>query len=160
MASDVPHIAKKMFDVVFKDSWKLSFEKMFKYKTIRPGRLVGTDQFNNRYYEAPPNSLQLRERWIEFGGKKKDFNASRIPPEWHTWLTRVDEHTPMDKIVFETQKYQVSYKPTALSKMGQNPNYVPSNYYNKPVDVPHVKYDKQKYTSWDPARKVVAENAV
>jgi len=129
---------------------------MFKYKTIRPGTLVGTDQFGNKYYQAPPGSMELRDRWVEYGGKKKDFNASRIPPEWHTWMTNVDEQHLATQIPFEQQPFMLKYRPNELSKMAQNANYLPSNYYCKPVDVNPIKYDKQKYTSWDPTRKTDA----
>ena len=48
------------------------------------GRMVGRDQFGNRYYEekrARPN-LRLR-RWVAYNGP---VEADRVPPEWHAWL--------------------------------------------------------------------------
>ena len=46
----------------------------------RVGRLIGTDMFNNRYYESTeyPNPLG---RWVIHGNKKED--VSQIPAEWY-----------------------------------------------------------------------------
>ena len=154
MSAPVKDIARKIFDVIFKDSYKESFIKAFKYKSVRPGTLVGTDQFGNKYFQAPKNGMELRERWVEFAGKKSEFNATRIPPEWHTWMARVEEtHRTPTEIAFEPQKYAVAFKPTELSQMAQHANYVPSNYHCKPIDVKPMQYSKQKYESWDPTAK-------
>lgn len=154
MSASVRDIAKKCAEVMLlKDNWKDSFMRMYKYKTIRPGRFVGQDQYGNKFYEAPQDGMDLRRRWVEMAGRKQEINATKISPEWHTWLTYVDTHTPMEKIPFETQQFQLKYKEVALSHMGQKANFVPSNYLCKPVDV-QTKYSKQKYDSWDPAKKV------
>ena len=48
------------------------------------GRLVGTDEFGNRYYRSKGRKLHGRERrWVLYGGEAE---ASRVPPEWHAWL--------------------------------------------------------------------------
>jgi len=48
------------------------------------GKLVGTDEFGNRYYFRKGHKLQGRERrWVLYKGK---VEASRVPPEWHAWL--------------------------------------------------------------------------
>ena len=43
------------------------------------GRLVGTDQFKNRYYQ----NRDGKRRWVIYAGT---VEASRVPPEWHGWL--------------------------------------------------------------------------
>ena len=48
------------------------------------GRLVGTDQQGNRYYvERRPRSGKRARRWVIYQGV---VEASRVPPEWHSWL--------------------------------------------------------------------------
>lgn len=48
------------------------------------GELVGTDEFENRYYRAGSGHRYGRERrWLLYKGKSE---ASRIPPDWHAWL--------------------------------------------------------------------------
>ena len=48
------------------------------------GELVGTDEFENRYYRCDRSRLHGRERrWVLFKGEAE---ASRVPPEWHAWL--------------------------------------------------------------------------
>ncbi|WWD19020.1 hypothetical protein CI109_103477 [Kwoniella shandongensis] len=57
------------------------------------GRHVGTDQFGNRYFENlnPNEEIPGRHRWIDFS--QDDFNASQVPPEWHSWLSHI-RHLP------------------------------------------------------------------
>lgn len=50
--------------------------------TRRFGRLVGQDQFGNRYYEGKVAPLGDR-RWVIYNGP---VEASRIPPGWHGWI--------------------------------------------------------------------------
>ena len=45
----------------------------------RHGRQVGSDDFGNVYY----GSKKGDRRWVIYKG---DNDASRIPPEWHSWL--------------------------------------------------------------------------
>ena len=49
------------------------------------GKLVGTDEFGNRYYcnKASTRWFDREKRWVMIGG---DREASRVPPEWHAWL--------------------------------------------------------------------------
>jgi NADH:ubiquinone oxidoreductase subunit len=45
----------------------------------RHGRQVGTDDQGNLYYAA----RQGDRRWVIYNGPN---DASRIPPDWHSWL--------------------------------------------------------------------------
>lgn len=49
------------------------------------GRLVGTDEAGNTYYEEKRprgNGMRLR-RWVIYTGAPE---ATLVPPEWHAWL--------------------------------------------------------------------------
>ena len=153
MSATPSQIAKRLFDATFKERWADSFRRMFFYKTVRVGRLVGKDQFGNEFYEAPAGSMELRERWIEFAGKKSELNAMRIAPEWHSWLTHLTTKPPT-QTPFEQPHYLLAYKPTGLSNMAQNANFVPCHYFNKPIDIKPIEYPKVKYTTWNPTKAV------
>jgi NADH:ubiquinone oxidoreductase subunit len=47
--------------------------------TRRHGRKVGSDPYGNVYYGAKKGG----RRWVIYKGEN---DASRIPPEWHSWL--------------------------------------------------------------------------
>src|SRR5690349_12130220 len=48
------------------------------------GELVGTDSSGNRYYLDRRTKGQKRERrWVMYKG---EVEASKVTPEWHTWL--------------------------------------------------------------------------
>ena len=66
--------------------------------TLWKGKLVGTDQFGNRYFrEKSPRPLRRgggydsrERRWVLYKGEAE---ASKVPPEWHGWL-----HYTVDEI--------------------------------------------------------------
>eukprot|EP00461_Guttulinopsis_vulgaris_P003078 UN03079 len=149
MSATPRQIFQKMVEVITTDKFMDTFRRCYVVKTVRPGTLMGTDQFGNKYYQAPPGNMELRERWVELGGKKSLINGCRIPPEWHMWLTRIS-HDPPTKIKLEQPQYALKWNPPELSRMAQEANYVPSHYFVKPKDVQPVKYPRQKYTSWTP----------
>ncbi|HJS83865.1 MAG TPA: NADH:ubiquinone oxidoreductase subunit NDUFA12 [Acetobacteraceae bacterium] len=48
------------------------------------GRLVGQDADGNAYYEERRARPGLRpRRWVMYAGEPE---ATKVPPEWHTWL--------------------------------------------------------------------------
>jgi NADH:ubiquinone oxidoreductase subunit len=62
--------------------------------TLWKGRLVGTDEFGNRYYrERGPRRGATPRRWVLYNGAEE---ASRVPPDWHAWL-HYTAHEPPDK---------------------------------------------------------------
>ena len=66
------------------------------------GKFVGNDSFGNRYYEEKPKSVngtRQARRWIIY---KSEYDASKIPPEWHAWLHyRADK--PLSGQIFDLQ---------------------------------------------------------
>jgi NADH:ubiquinone oxidoreductase subunit len=47
------------------------------------GKLVGTDQFGNRYYEDNETHY-TRKRWVIYKDMST-YNPTSVPPEWHGW---------------------------------------------------------------------------
>ena len=65
--------------------------------TLFSGKLVGTDQFGNKYY-----SNSKGKRWVVYKGK---IESSKIPPEWHLWIHFLSNNIPSEKLrKFEWQK--------------------------------------------------------
>ena len=56
--------------------------------TILVGKFSGKDQFGNRYY-----SNSKGKRWVIY---KNDIEASKIPPEWHSWMHFLKRNKPKD----------------------------------------------------------------
>ncbi|KDQ64931.1 hypothetical protein JAAARDRAFT_28591 [Jaapia argillacea MUCL 33604] len=64
------------------------------------GRLIGQDQFGNRYFENlnPLDELPGRHRWVDFA--QHDLNATQVPPEWHSCLQHIRNEPPTaDKVM-------------------------------------------------------------
>ena len=57
-------------------------------RTLKFGKLVGTDQFGNEYYENTKDYQHGQHRWCEYAGDKSFYqvDSSVVPPEWHLWL--------------------------------------------------------------------------
>ncbi|WWC90765.1 uncharacterized protein L201_005702 [Kwoniella dendrophila CBS 6074] len=78
----------------------VGFKEWFRQMTYigdaKSGRLVGSDQFGNRYYENtdPNEEIPGRHRWIDYS--QDDFNASQVAPEWHSWLHHIRKDAPTE----------------------------------------------------------------
>ena len=96
-------------------------------KTIFFGKLAGTDQFGNKYYEDKKG-----KRWVIYSDV---IDASKIPVEWYSWM-----HFTPNKIEkkHELEKYDWQ-KPHQSNLTGTEEAYYP----NKNKDGV-----KKKYTSW------------
>jgi len=98
-----------------------------KIKTIFFGKLVGTDQFGNKYYESKDG-----KRWIIYEG---EIDASKIPVEWYSWMHFTSNRLNKD---YQIKKYEWQ-KPHKPNMTGTESAYYP----NKNKDVA-----KKKYRSW------------
>ncbi|PLW07985.1 hypothetical protein PCANC_20114 [Puccinia coronata f. sp. avenae] len=68
----------------------------------KAGTFRGVDEHGNRYFEDPTESM-FRNRWVDY--KAHDFNASQVPPEWHSWLQHIRKDPPhLDPIVIQSRK--------------------------------------------------------
>ena len=65
--------------------------------TIFTGKFSGKDQFGNKYY-----SNSKGKRWVIY---KDNVEASKVPPEWHSWIHFTTRNVPSDnKKKFSWQK--------------------------------------------------------
>ena len=80
------------------------------------GTYMGSDAFGNRYYENRVDYPFGQHRWVE----PKDihnFDASHVPPEWHGWMTHMNDATPtteqeyIDEKLQHTKRVEISHAP-------------------------------------------------
>ncbi|WP_156679700.1 NADH:ubiquinone oxidoreductase subunit NDUFA12 [Sphingomonas profundi] len=57
----------------------------------RNGSGVGQDSLGNLYFEAKTAQNGFRRRWVIYNGAN---DASRVPPEWHSWLHNTVDAVP------------------------------------------------------------------
>jgi NADH:ubiquinone oxidoreductase subunit len=91
--------------------------------TLFYGRLVGTDEFGNRYFEARRVSKgERRKRWVMYQGIPE---ASKVPPYWHGWL-----HYTLDAPMDAQPKYlwQKKHIPNLTGTTGR---YLPPGHISK-----------------------------
>ncbi|HEX6956504.1 MAG TPA: NADH:ubiquinone oxidoreductase subunit NDUFA12 [Ferrovibrio sp.] len=66
------------------------------------GKLVGKDQFGNRYFREKGG----RKRWVIYNGVAE---ASKVPPEWHAWLHYTTDEAPLGGV--ERKPWQKEHVP-------------------------------------------------
>jgi NADH:ubiquinone oxidoreductase subunit len=74
----------------------------------RQGRLVGSDEFGNTYYEqksGPPGPHGRPRRWVTY---KSLSEASQVPPDWHGWLHFTYDEPPT-KEIYEPKPWQKTH---------------------------------------------------
>ena len=65
--------------------------------TLFTGKLVGIDEFGNKYY-----SNTKGKRWVIYS---EQVESSKIPPEWHLWIHFLKNNKPSKNIKkFQWQK--------------------------------------------------------
>lgn len=71
-------------------------EKVVSFLTRR--KLVGTDDFGNKYFvkqEKGFNGELVEKRLVQYpGGGSFQYDPTKIPPEWHQWLSSAREEVP------------------------------------------------------------------
>ena len=73
-------------------------------------RLVGTDEFGNRYYEDFNHHNKNTRRWIEYADYNKWLlTPKKIAPAWHGWLHYTYDDPP--KVSYNQNK---PYRKTIL----------------------------------------------
>ena len=96
-------------------------------KTIFFGKLVGTDELGNKYYQSKKG-----KRWVVY---TDTIDASKIPVEWYSWM-----HFTPNKIekknILEKYEWQ---KPHQSNLTGTEEAYYPNKSKNA---------IKKKYSSW------------
>ena len=99
--------------------------------TLFAGKLAGSDQFGNKYY-----SNSRGKRWVIY---KNNIEASKIPPEWHSWIHFLTIHKPSDK----TKKF-------SWQKQHEE-NLTGTNRAHKPEGslASDLKKNMKKYETWN-----------
>ena len=96
-------------------------------QTLLFGKLIGEDQFGNKYYQNKSG-----KRWVIYKG---EVEASKIPVEWYSWM-----HYTNNKIenLHKLKKYDWQ-KESIPNQTGSENSYHPQKYTN---------VIKKKYKSW------------
>ncbi|PPQ75539.1 hypothetical protein CVT26_012529 [Gymnopilus dilepis] len=65
------------------------------------GAYVGKDQFGNRYFENRDAEEEVpgRHRWVDYA--QHEYNATQVPPEWHSWLQHIRKDPPNQDSVMQ-----------------------------------------------------------
>jgi NADH dehydrogenase len=98
-----------------------------KIKTLFFGKLVGVDNFGNKYYESKKG-----KRWVIYS---EEIDASKIPVEWYSWIHFTPNILENNR---NPKKYdwQKSHKPNMT---GTYQSYHPNKHKNE---------SQKKYKSW------------
>ena len=113
-----------------------------RFFTMRKGRLVGEDEFGNRYYiqRKGVGPLGVPRRWVTYNGLAE---ASSVPADWHGWL-----HYTVD-----TLPNKENYTPRHWQKR-HKPNYTGTRKAYHPAHSLASAKDKQspprEYVPWRP----------
>ena len=99
-----------------------------KLYTIFFGRLVGKDDFGNKYYE----NKKKTKRWVIY---REEIDASKISADWYSWI-----HFMKNKIEFNTKIKKYDWqKPHLSNQTGTKNAYHPNKKDNE---------IKKKYKIW------------
>lgn len=66
------------------------------FTVAKRGRLVGTDELGNRYYESRDTQSYdgRRRRWVIYDGYAE---ATKVSPDWHGWLHYTFDEPPTEE---------------------------------------------------------------
>jgi len=99
--------------------------------TLVFGKYFGRDQFGNKYY----SNSRGKKRWVIY---KNNIEASKIPPEWHSWIHFLSRNVPDEKSKkFSWQKQHQE------NLTGTNKAYKPDGSLSS-----EIKNNNKKYESW------------
>ena len=100
------------------------------FKTLLTGKLVGKDNFGNKYYKNKND-----ERWVAYSN---EIDATKITSEWYLWMHHTTNNIPNPQKDSKKYAWQKDHKE---NKTGTNERY-------KPIKIAKVKVNK-KYESWN-----------
>jgi len=105
------------------------------------GENVGTDEFGNRYYKAKRDLLHGKQRrWVLYKG---EVEASRVPPEWHSWL----HHTSEEPLTEQSTRAPAWQKEHVANLTGTSQAYRPAGHAYKGSSRASATGD---YQAWQP----------
>uniref|UniRef100_A0A7S1CZ94 NADH dehydrogenase [ubiquinone] 1 alpha subcomplex subunit 12 n=1 Tax=Cyclophora tenuis TaxID=216820 RepID=A0A7S1CZ94_CYCTE len=79
----------------YRGGWRGLIEHMYTNGDypFKFGTYMGCDAAGNRYYENRVDYPFGQHRWVE-PGDINNFDSSSIPPEWHGWMTSMNDSPP------------------------------------------------------------------
>ena len=99
--------------------------------TIFFGKLIGKDEFGNKYYQNKKG-----KRWVIYNG---EINASKITSDWFSWIHHTTNSTPSEK----KQRKHLWQKPHLENKTGTPESY-------KPNKISKQGNNFKKHENWKP----------
>ena len=81
---------------------------------------MGSDAAGNRYYENRVDYPFGQHRWVE-PADIHNFDATHVPPEWHGWMTHMNDCPPSQEEEF-FDKLKTNIEPSAPSDAPYNHN--------------------------------------
>jgi len=109
------------------------------------GKLVGQDEFGNKYYVAKreKNAIGKHKRWVVYNGV---VEPSKVPAIWHGWL-----HYTSDMLPNETSHVKYSWLKRHLPNLtGTKFAYLPAGHINQGGKRAKTTAD---YQAWNPQAK-------
>ena len=97
-------------------------------KTFFTGKLVGKDDYGNKYYKNKND-----ERWVIYSS---EIEATKITTDWYLWMHHTIDKIPNDKL----EKNINGKKNISENKTGTEEKYKPIKISKKNV--------KKKYDTW------------
>ena len=119
-------------------------------------KLVGVDEFGNRYYEDFNHHNKNTRRWCEFADYGTWFlTPKKMAPGWHGWIHYIYDDPPK-KDNFVEPYYRphrtVVFKSDHPTMSYQNPGHM----LNEEMPRNERTARERMYTAWDPPSKVTA----
>eukprot|EP01099_Mayorella_cantabrigiensis_P001995 TRINITY_DN1872_c0_g1_i1.p1 TRINITY_DN1872_c0_g1~~TRINITY_DN1872_c0_g1_i1.p1 ORF type:complete len:154 (+),score=40.97 TRINITY_DN1872_c0_g1_i1:43-462(+) len=128
MSSLVESIIQLTKRVVTKNSFLRNLVVLDQLETR--GKLVGTDANGNKYYEDNNDAVITgRRRWVDYSAGFA-YDASQVPPEWHSWLHHMSD-IPGHKV--SPPKFQTPHRQNLT---GTPDSYHPRDVYRKTLEPP------------------------
>lgn len=80
------------------------------------GKLVGEDQYGNKYYRSKKKEYgkgigrpNTERRWVLYAGSINE--PSKVPPLWHAWLHQLSNEIPTSEKIKDKYKWQKEHVP-------------------------------------------------
>eukprot|EP00584_Thalassiosira_punctigera_P004882 CAMPEP_0172529034 /NCGR_PEP_ID=MMETSP1067-20121228/3219_1 /TAXON_ID=265564 ORGANISM="Thalassiosira punctigera, Strain Tpunct2005C2" /NCGR_SAMPLE_ID=MMETSP1067 /ASSEMBLY_ACC=CAM_ASM_000444 /LENGTH=249 /DNA_ID=CAMNT_0013313023 /DNA_START=95 /DNA_END=844 /DNA_ORIENTATION=+ len=93
--------------VKYRGGWKGLWEHMYTNGDypFKFGTYMGCDSAGNRYYENRVDYPFGQHRWVE-PGDIHNYDSASIPPEWHGWMTSMNDVPPSSEGDYISQRKQ------------------------------------------------------
>ncbi|XP_041988110.1 probable NADH dehydrogenase [ubiquinone] 1 alpha subcomplex subunit 12 [Aricia agestis] len=101
---------------------RASLYKLYRQDELKDGKLVGEDEFGNKYYENP-RYFYGRNRWVEYSDNfNMNYDGSQVTPEWFGWLHYKTDLPPFNDPARPKYKWMA---PASENLSGTTGQYVP-----------------------------------